>query len=631
MPILGWVILSKLKGNIMSKYIFDIEANGLLNKITKIYMVVFKEVNEQSFIIFTDDDPKYRPLSEMSEWVKANVTTLIAHNGVRYDIPAMRKILGYELPDTINIVDTLIMSRMNNWVNSKMKGKHSLEAWGNFLGIPKWVFKDFSGGYSEEMLEYCKQDCRVNEAVYHHTINEFRAWSNKYPAYKQAMRMEHSMAADVAKQTENGWLFDFNKCNKLIDVITEKMKHIEEAVEPHLSKVISTIDKEPKTAKYKKNGEYTLSSSRVLSEYLGTIIYPEDALKEEPPIKPGETFQRIKVSIAGMGQQDKVKEYLEKLGIKWTQWNWKNIDGNFIKTGPKLNDRDILAIKHPHADMIADYYTLRSRRSILQGWMQQSEGDGRLRGDVMDLGTATGRHSHKVIANIPNGNAVLGKEIRELFICPEDKTLISADGASYQIRILAHYLKDEGYTDTVLNGDAHQRHADIAGVPRKTAKPLFFAIIFGAGGEKCAGIIGGNKKQGNAIRNKLISGIPNFENLIVKVQDAAKLNGWIPGIDGRKVYSPEPYKAVNYLIQSCEAILMKNTITAINQSFKDNAIEAKQLLMYHDECTWEINPEDTERAEVIIKHHFREEPKKFGVDIMEAGDVLIGKDYYEIH
>ena len=614
----------------MSKYIFDIEANDLLPKINHIYMVVFKKVGTEEFTVFTDDDPAHRPLSDMEDWIKENVTTLIAHNGVRYDIPALKKVLGYTLPKGINVIDTLIVSRLNNWPNKRLKGKHSLAAWGEYLGYPKIDFHDFSG-YSEEMLRYCKQDCIVNEEIYRFVMHEAKTWIDKYPKYRQALRMEHDMAHYVAEQTENGWLFDFKRCQELIGEITSKMKEIEDTVEPHLGNIIKLIDKEPKKPQYKKNGEYTAVSARVIGEYLGKHVSPEDALKAEPPMEAGTEFQRQQVIPAGMGQQDSVKNYLEELGIKWTEWNWKKVGGEFIKTGPKLNEKDIKAIGHPHADMIADYYTLRSRRSILQGWMEQDNGDGRLRGDVMDLGTATGRHSHKVIANIPNGNAVYGKEIRELFICPEDKVIISADGASYQIRLLAHYLKDEEYTDTVLNGDAHQRHADIAGVQRHTAKPLFFAIIFGAGAGKCAAIIKGSQSEGKKIRDKLIGGIPNFSTLIEKAQDTAKLNGWIPGLDGRKVYTEEPYKAVNYLIQSAEAILMKNTIVSINKAFEDNDIPAKQLLMYHDECSWEVEPEYVDRCKHIIQHYFSEAPKQFGVEIMEAGDILVGRDYYEVH
>ena len=615
----------------MRKWIFDIEANGLLDTIHTIYMVVFKELGKDNFQVFTDSDPKYSSLAQMPDWVENNVDCLIAHNGVRYDLPALKKVLGYEPPKSVSIIDTLIVSRMNDWPNKKLHRKHSLAAWGNYLGFPKGDFKDFEGGYSEEMLEYCKQDCVVNEAVYRHVMNDASNWIAKYPNYRDALRMEHDMAHYVSEQTTNGWLFDFEGAERLVTEITAKMKHIEESVEPHLGDIVTIIDKEPKKPQYKKNGEYTIASARVIGDYLGYEVSPEDALKAEPPIAPGTEIVRTKTTPAGMGQQESVKTYLEKLGIVWTEWNWKKEGGEFIKTGPKLNDGDIKRIGHPHADMIADYYTLRSRRSILNGWLEQKGGDGRLRGDVMDLGTATGRHSHKIIANIPNGNAVYGEEFRRLFICPEDKTIISADGAAYQLRILAHYLKDEGYVDTVLNGDIHQRHADAMGITRAQAKPVAFGILYGAGGGKVASMLGSDPATGTAVRNSFIKNIPNLEKLNYKVMDVAKLNGWIPGLDGRKVYTEEPYKALNYLIQSAEAIMMKNTIVQINQAFEDNGIEAKQLLMYHDECSWEIDPANAKRAEDIIRHCFHEAPKKFGVDIMEAGDVKVGKDYYEVH
>jgi DNA polymerase I-like protein with 3'-5' exonuclease and polymerase domains len=263
--------------------------------------------------------------------------------------------------------------------------------------------------------------------------------------------------------------------------------------------------------------------------------------------------------------------------------------------------------------------------------MTQADGDGRLRGDVMDLGAATGRHTHKVIANIPSPRAMYGSEIRSLFITPKDKVLVSADGAAYQIRILAHYLKDEGYVDTILNGDAHQRHADIMGVSRAEAKPIFFSVIFGAGAGKVASYLGADQKTGKKVLDKLKNGIPGYADLEQKAKRIAQQNGWIPGPDGRKIYVEDDYKALNYLIQGTEAVLMKATIVAINKAFEDNGIEAKQLLMYHDECTWEVDPENAQRASDIIKFCFKSAPKQFGFDIFEAGDVNVGSNYLEVH
>ena len=100
---------------------------------------------------------------------------------------------------------------------------------------------------------------------------------------------------------------------------------------------------------------------------------------------------------------------------------------------------------------------------------------------------------------------------------------------------------------------------------------------------------------------------------------------------GRGVYPESDYKALNYLIQSCEACLMKRTWVRIAENFREEGIEFKQLLAYHDEVSYEINEKDVDRAKEIIAHWFAEAPKEYGVDLMEAGDINIGKNYYEVH
>ena len=105
---------------------------------------------------------------------------------------------------------------------------------------------------------------------------------------------------------------------------------------------------------------------------------------------------------AGMGNQDCVKDYAETLGVKWTEYNWKKIGSQFIKTSSKFNDNDLLRVDHPHTKMISEYYTLRNRKSVMTGWMEQDGGDGRIRGDVNDMGAASFRQTHKILANIPS-------------------------------------------------------------------------------------------------------------------------------------------------------------------------------------------------------------------------------------
>ena len=614
------------------KYIIDIEANGLLDTVDTIWMIVCKPLNKEEFRVFTDHNDLYEGLDKFREFIDNSVEAIIWHNGIRYDAEAIKKVLGLDLSH-IKQYDTVIMSRVLKYTRFKTGPAytHSLKAWGLHLGEHKGDFNDWTK-YSDEMLQYCKQDTRVNELIYKQLLAEVRQQAEVKPLIKEALRVEHELSKLSAQQIRDGWLFNFDECRNLINTISKDMEEIEAAVEKNLQDREVLIDADPKKPQYKKNGEYTTVSARVISEHLGYTVVPADALKSTPPMKPGEEFQRKKLEPASMGNQDIVKDYLETIGWKPDEWNWKRLpNGQFIKQSPKLTSKSLNAMSHPHGRMIDEYYTLRARKSVMTSWMDQADGDGRLRGDVMDMGAQSFRQTHKIIANLPGANAKYGKEIRELFIAPEGKTIISADGAAYQIRLLAHYLQDEKYTKTVLEGDPHQLNADSMGCERHLAKPTFFAVLYGAGAAKVGNILGVPQKEGKSKRQALIDGIPNLRKLIEKAERVTTNQGYMSGLDGRHVYSESPYKSLNYLIQSAEAILMKRTIVSIAEEFRKNNIEFKQLLFYHDEVSYEINPEDAHKATEIISKCFAEAPKHYGVQIMEAGDIKVGQNYYEVH
>ena len=615
----------------MKHYVLDIEANGLLDTVDTIWMIVLKPVDEDTFVVFSDQAEEGLPVKDFNQWADANCKGLIAHNGMRYDFEVLYRLLGWSPKETCKLYDTMIISKLNNFIRPATSRRHSLKMWGQHLGEYKDEYTAGFDAYNDEMLEYCKQDCVVTEKVYKTVMQEAMAQIGKFPNYKVALRTEHDLSALSAQQTRDGWQFDFAECKRLIQKISEEMEAVETAIEPHLIPRTVYIDPEPRTPLYKKDGTYTAASARMIGEFLGFQVVTEDALKASPPMEPGTEYQRSQIIPASLGNQDIVKDYLETLGWKPLEWNWKKINGQFIKMSPKFCDKSLERTNHPHADMVSEYYTLRSRRSVLQGFMEQADGDGRLRGDMQDMGAQSFRQTHKIIANLPSGRAKYGKEIRSLFGCPEDKVIISADGASYQIRLLAHYLKSEDYTDTVMNGDSHQRHADAMGISRDLAKPVFFSVLFGAGAGKVGNILGTSQADGKDKRQRLLNGIPGMNDLLYKVQNFTKQHGYLPGIDGRKVFPESDYKALNYLIQSCEACLMKRTVVRIAEGFKEAGIDAKQLLFYHDECSWEIPKGREEEADKIIRHWFAEAPKEYGVMLMEAGDVKVGNNYYEVH
>ena len=606
----------------MKNIIVDIETDGLLTDLTTIWCIAIKEVGGDT-LSFSDYDDSLPDNAAAIPYMEA-ADRIIGHNFIRFDGPAITKVLKYTIPVT-KIYDTLIMSRLNQF---NRIGKHSMKSWGENLLFPKGDYSDWSR-YTPEMMSYCIQDVTVNEAIYLKVFAEadliLKRTGNKY---QQAIDIEHKMSHYTAMQCANGWEFDQEGKLKLMEIIQEELTHIEKTVEPLLGNITIIVDKEPKSPKYKKNGEYTSVSARVLSEYLGTYIDPSDALKVPPPIVAGTRFQRTILTPARIGNQDHLKDYLERNGIVWDDWNFKRVEGSFIKTSPKLTTTSLTRMG-PTGVMIDRFFTLRARLSVLTGW-EKMYWNGRLHGDVIDIGAATGRQTHIGIANIPSPKAAYGSEIRKLFKVPEGKTIISADGAAYQARIMAHFSKDKEFVNEIISGDIHQKNADAIGCSRADSKPFFFAWAFGAGGRKLASILGIPEAAGNKAKNKFLNRWPALRELTVKSQTAAK-RGYLMGVDGRKIIVEEPYKAFCYLIQGTEAIIFKHTIVEINEAFEAKGIKFLQLLAYHDECSWEIDPADAKEAEVIIRHCFEETPKKFGITLMCAGDVKCGSDYLEVH
>ncbi|ADD95407.1 DNA polymerase I [uncultured phage MedDCM-OCT-S05-C849] len=79
------------------------------------------------------------------------------------------------------------------------------------------------------------------------------------------------------------------------------------------------------------------------------------------------------------------------------------------------------------------------------------------------------------------------KEFRELFTASPGMTMVGADLAGIELRMLAHYLGryDGGrYADILLNGDIHQVNADKIGISRRQVKTVSYAYLYGAGNLK---------------------------------------------------------------------------------------------------------------------------------------------------
>ena len=145
---------------------FDIEADNHLEEATKIHCLVADEIIENGarFLITSPKD------SKSIEAMINQASIVIGHNIIGYDLPLLEKLFGipYTIgPDTWNnrpvtFIDTLVWSR---YLYPDREGGHSLESWGKRLGFHKLEHDNFKE-FSEEMLEYCKQDVRLTTKLY---------------------------------------------------------------------------------------------------------------------------------------------------------------------------------------------------------------------------------------------------------------------------------------------------------------------------------------------------------------------------------------------------------------------------------------------------------------------------------
>jgi len=291
------------------------------------------------------------------------------------------------------------------------------------------------------------------------------------------------------------------------------------------------------------------------------------------------------------------------------------------------------------------------RLFTLQKWLGQlSEGANSWFNTIEDdmcihhscsLATQTGRNAHRG----PNlGQVVSAPWARQLFIPHPGHVMVGADLEGLELRALGHYLSrfDEGaFADVVLNGDIHQQNADRVGCTRKEVKTLTYAFIYGAGDVKMGHSLSPElsdpqKKQlGQELRRKFLDAIPGLEPLIDAVKQKVRDTGRLRGIDGRPLFWRAEHAALNYLLQSCGAILSKRWVV-VGQDLLDQAgltynRDYTRCAYIHDECQLSVVPSEADHvAELLVKAApIAGQYYKFRVPITAAAGT--GKSWEDTH
>jgi DNA polymerase I-like protein with 3'-5' exonuclease and polymerase domains len=574
-----------------SKIVFDIEADGLHPN--NVWCIVAKKLDGK---IHTFDNTQIHQGIKLLQ--KAD--TLIGHNIIGYDIPVLEKL--YDVKFNCNVEDTLVMSRLFNPVR---ENGHALKAWGWRVGMLKQEQPQDFDSYTPEMLEYCIQDVKLNEAVYKFLIKEGNLFSQK------SIDLEHQVANIIKDQEKTGFFFNTQQAMELLAELKTKQLEVEDEV--HNTFKPKWVDDKLVTPYIKKDGNL---SKRGLTE---------DEYQRCLDTNNFEPFMRQTLQDFNLGSRKQIGEYLIDFG-------WKPV--KFTPTGQPIVDEGTLKkIEHiREAKLIADFLLYQKRIAQVTSWIDELK-DDRVHGSVIPNGTITGRMTHRNpnMAQVPNAGSPYGKECRSCWTVPKGYKLVGIDASSLELRMLAHYMDDSDYIEEVINGDIHTTNQKLAGLKtRDQAKTFIYALVYGAGDAKIGSVAGGGIKKGKELKQTFFKNLPSLKDLKEKVQKASN-RGFLKGLDGRKIYVRSQHAALNTLLQGGGAIVMKKAMCILQELINLNTLDAKFVANIHDE--WQIQVKESQADFVgrLGVQAIEKASEYFNMRCPLTGEYKIGDNWYETH
>jgi len=573
------------------KVAFDIETDGL--NPSRIHCIAAHIIGQDVSEFWTPDRVKYFPA-----WlVEINAEVLVGHNIIGFDLPVLGKLLGFKWWGEVE--DTLVMSRLDN---PSREGGHSLASWGTRLNFPKGEYDDWSM-YTEEMGEYCKQDVKV-------LVKLYKLMTGKGMS-KVALKMEHKIAQITHKQTQNGWKFDLRKATHLLAAIKEEMFIAEDEVRKVFKPLPVWIPLNHPGLKC-KNKDGTISKR--YQAQLDKGAYYKDCEWGY------DTYPEF-----NLGSRQQIARYLQHFG--WTP-------KEFTELGTAIVSETILdAIEIPEGKLIAKYLMLQKRLGLVSAWIDAVDETGRIHGKVNTCGAVTGRmtHSSPNLAQVPASHSPYGEDCRELFTVDDGYCLVGMDASGLELRMLAHYMNDEDYTNEVINGDIHtanQRAANLES--RDKAKTFIYAFLYGAGDSKIGSVVGGTAKDGKRLKQDFLKNTPALKKLRTRVTASAD-TGSLIGLDGRVLHVRSPHAALNTLLQSAGAIVMKRAVVLLDHFSQVYKIDYKLVGQIHDEVQVEVAEKQADFFGDLAVNCVRRAGKDFKLNCPLDGDYKIGTTWRETH
>ncbi len=313
-----------------------------------------------------------------------------------------------------------------------------------------------------------------------------------------------------------------------------------------------------------------------------------------------------------------------------------------------------LSDKHPIIEEILEF---RAVKKLLSTYIEPfpmfvNKQTGRVHTTFNQALTATGRlsSSNPNLQNIPI-RTERGKEIRKAFVAGSaDGIIVSADYSQIELRIMAHLSQDQHLIQAFRNGvDVHAATAEkIFGVPheevtadqRRVAKTANFGIMYGISSFGLSQRLGISRSEAKKLIDDYFNAFPAIRSFIDDTIAAARENGYVETIFGRRRYLPDinarnatvralaERNAVNAPIQGTAADIIKLAMIGVDRKMAEEGLRSKMVLQIHDELLFDTISSEREKLMSIVKEQM-EHVTELSVPL--TVECNYGKNWLEAH
>ena len=499
---------------------------------------------------------------------------IIAHNGISFDYPVLNRVWKTSIRLS-QVRDTLVMSRLSS---PSREGGHSLANLAKLVNRTKKEYDDFEGGLTDDMILYCQEDVIICGELYLYLLQELKGFS------EQSIDLEHKVQAIITKQEKHGFKLDTVKAQCLLGQWKRKLSDIEEELQKIFPPIVTQRFSE-KTGKQ---------------------------LKDD-------------VEVFNPGSRQQIAKRLVEKGWKPTKHTEK---------GAVIVDESVLdGVDIPEAKRIAEYLLIQKRVAQVESWLEFVSDERRVHGKVITNGAVTGRMTHHSpnMAQVPSSSSPWGHECRDCWTVDDGKVLVGADASSLELRMLAHYMKDESYAKEIVEGDVHTKNQLAAGLEtRAQAKTFIYALLYGAGPAKIGKIVGGSAKDGQELISNFLRNTPALKILREKIERLSE-QGTLPGLDGRKLQVRSAHAALNTLLQSAGAIVMKQGLVILSSKIQQQKLKANFVANVHDEWQIECSQDDADAVGKLAVSSIKEAGEVLGLRCPLDGEYKKGTTWAQTH